>query len=43
MEKKKKLETIGDVAVTVIAVGIGTMVASVCVIFLYSMVMAMFD
>jgi hypothetical protein len=43
MEKKKIWETIGDIVVTVVAIGIGTMIASVTVIFLYSMFMALFD
>jgi hypothetical protein len=43
MEKKKIWETIGDIVVTVVAIGIGTLIVSVTGMLLYSMFMALFD
>jgi hypothetical protein len=43
MEKNKIWETIGDIVVTVVAIGIGVMLMTFTAIFAYSMVMALFD
>jgi hypothetical protein len=43
MEKKKFWETVGDIVVTVIAIGIGVMLMTFTAIFAYSMFMALFD
>lgn len=43
MEKRKFWETVGDIVVTIVTIGIGTMIASFTAIFLYSMFMALFD
>ena len=43
MEKKKILETIGEVIVTVITIAVGSLVFATAVTFLYHMIAAIFD
>jgi hypothetical protein len=43
MEKKKILETIGEVIVTVITIAVGSLVFATTVTFLYHMIAAIFD
>ena len=43
MDKKKTLETIGDVIITIIAVAVGSLVFVTAITFLYHMIAAIFD
>jgi hypothetical protein len=43
MEKKKILETIGEVIVTVITIAVGSLVIATTATFLYHMIAAIFD
>jgi hypothetical protein len=43
MEKKKIFETLGTVAVTIVAIAVGTLVASVTLTLMYNMIAALFD
>lgn len=43
MDKKKILETLGEVIMGIVILGVGTLVTVTAGTFLYQMIMAMFD
>lgn len=43
MKKEKIIETLVEVAMTVIVIAVGTLVVGTAVTFMYNMVMAIFD
>jgi hypothetical protein len=43
MEKKKTLETIGEIVITIVSFSVGALIVVTCATLMYSMFMSLFD